>query len=141
MCPSFFGGINYNSYNLIEDSGERIGDKYQLVRLYMTSLDSMRGCSNQRYFIECPDGSLVIPPGETFPDEKKDGANISPASAKDKVWRWSYSSYLENKDKIVVKQVRSSNLVNEKGEETFWNVFTKTYLSDVIKNSTATPNS
>ncbi|WP_346873926.1 site-specific DNA-methyltransferase [Clostridium sp. UBA5988] len=140
FCVPFFGGINYSSYNLIEEEGSRKGEYYQLVRLYMTSLDPMRGCTNQRYFIECPDGSLVIPPGNIYPDEKKDGASVIPQSGKDKVWRWSKKTYEENKDKIVVKKVRSSNLVNENGEETFWNVFTKTYLNDVISKSSATPN-
>lgn len=141
MAVSFFGGINYDSYNLVEESGERKGEKYQLVRLYMTSLDPMRGCTNQRYFIECPDGSFVIPPGDIFPEEVKDASSIPPKSGKDKVWRWTYSSYLDKKDQIVIEKRRSSNLVNEKGEETKWNVFTKTYLNDVIKKSTATPNS
>lgn len=140
FCAPFFGGINYKSYNLIEESGPRKGEYYQLIRLYMTSLDPMRGCSNQRYFIECPDGSLVIPPGENYPDEKKDGCGTVPKSGKDKVWRWSLSTYKDNKDKIVVKKVKSSNLVNENGETTYWNVFTKTYLNDVISKSTATPN-
>ena len=61
LCPSFFGGINYSAYNQIETDGPRKGERYQLVRLYMTSLDPMRGCSNQRYYIECPDGSYIIP--------------------------------------------------------------------------------
>ena len=141
MCPPFFGGINYNAYNQVEEDGPRKGERYQLVRLYMTSLDPMRGCNNQRYYIECPDGSFIIPPGEVFPDEAKDGANIPPRSGKDKVWRWSYQSYLEKKDSIVVKEVKSSNVVGVNGVETHWNAFTKTYLSDVISKSTATPNS
>lgn len=140
FCVPFFGGINYSAYNQVEQKGPRKGEKYQLVRLYMTSLDPMRGCNNQRYFIECSDGSFVIPPGETFPSEIKDASHVSPKSRKDKVWRWSYNSYLEKKDRIVVKKVRSSNLVDEKGYETFWNVYTKTYLNDVIEKSTATPN-
>ena len=140
FCVPFFGGINYSSYNLIEEEGARKGEYYQLVRLYMTSLDSMRGCKNQRYFIECPDGSFVIPPGNVYPDERKDGASVIPQSEKDKVWRWSQDTYEKNKNKIVVKKVKSSNLVNENGEKTFWNVFTKTYLNDVINKSTAKPN-
>lgn len=140
LLPPFFGGINYKAYNLVEEDGDRKGEKYQLVRLYMTSLDPMRGCTNQRYFIKCPDGSFVIPPGEVFPDTIDDGAMILPQSGKDKIWRWSQKTYLDNKDKIVVKSVSSSNLVNEKGEKTLWNVFTKTYLNDVISKSTATPN-
>jgi adenine-specific DNA-methyltransferase len=140
FCVPFFGGINYSNYNEIETEGPRKGEKYQLVRLYMTSLDPMRGCNNQRYFIECPDGSFVIPPGSIFPNEITDGAFIPPQSGQDKVWRWSYKSYLEKKDQIVVKEVRSSNLVNQNGQETFWNVYTKTYLQDVIDKSSATPN-
>ena len=139
-CTPFFGGINYNNYTEIETDGPRKGEKYQLIRLYMTSLDPMRGCNNQRYFVECPDGSFVIPPGENFPEKREDAAFLPPKSGKDKVWRWSYKSYLEKKDRIVVKKVRSSNLVNQDGEKTLWNVYVKTYLKDVINNSTSTPN-
>ncbi|MEZ5003929.1 MAG: site-specific DNA-methyltransferase [Chitinophagales bacterium] len=140
FCTPFFGGINYSSYSFTEEEGPRKGEKFQPIRLYMTSLDPMRGCNNQRYFIECPDGSFVIPPGEHFPSEKKDGAFIPPKSGKDKVWRWSYNSYLDKKDQLLIKSVRSSNLVDQDGNPAKWNVFTKTYLQDVIDNSTATPN-
>lgn len=140
-CPSFMGGQNESSYNLIEEEGPRKGERYQLVRLYMTSLDPMRGCTNQRYYIECPDGSFIIPPGEHFPTETKDGAFISPKSGKDKVWRWTYQSYLDKKDQIVIKKGRSSNVVGKNGAPTLWNAFTKTYLKDVIEKSSATPNS
>lgn len=139
-CVPFFGGINYSSYTQIETEGPRKGEKYQLVRLYMTSLDPMRGCNNQRYLIECPDGSFVIPPGNNFPEKIEDGAFIAPESGNDKVWRWSYKSYLEKKDQIVVKKARSSNLVNQDGQSTYWNVYTKTFLQDVIDKSSATPN-
>lgn len=141
VCPAFFGGINYSSYNLIEEDGPRKGERYQLVRLYMTSLDPMRGCTNQRYYIQCPDGSFIIPPGEVFPSEVSDGASVVPNSGKDKVWRWSYQSYLQKKDQIVIKQGRSSNVVGPNGDETKWNAFTKTYLNDVISKLSATPNS
>lgn len=138
---SFFGGMNEKSYNMIETDGPRKGERYQLVRLYMSNLDPMRGCTNQRYYIECPDGSFIIPPGENFPQEVKDGAFVVPQSGKDKIWRWSYQSYLEKKDQIVLKQGKSSNVVGENGSTTTWNAFTKTYLNDVIEKSTASPNS
>lgn len=141
LCPSFLGGANYDSYNLIEEEGPRKGERYQLVRLYMSNLDPMRGCTNQRYYIQCPDGSFIIPPGENFPAEVRDGAFVVPQSGKDKIWRWSYQSYLEKKDQIVLKKGRSSNVVSENGGETCWNAFTKTYLNDVLAKSTATPNS
>lgn len=141
ICPSFLGGMNESSYNLIEEDGPRKGERYQLVRLYMSNLDPMRGCTNQRYYIECPDGTFIIPPGENYPTDAVDGAYVVPQSGKDKIWRWSYQSYLEKKDQIVLKQGRSSNVVGVNGSETRWNAFTKTYLKDVIEKSTATPNS
>ena len=141
MCPAFFGGINYSSYNQIEEDGPRKGERYQLVRLYMTSLDPMRGCNNQRYYIECPDGSYIIPPGDVYPSSVHDASYIPPSSGNDKVWRWSYQSYLTKKDQIVLKQGRSSNVVGVNGEKTLWNAYTKTYLNDVISKLTATPNS
>lgn len=101
----------------------------------------MRGCSNQRYFIEAPDGTLLIPPGNIFPCVKNDGAQVQPMTGEDKVWRWSHDSYLNKKDQICIKKGRSSNLVDADGKKTNWNVFTKTYLKDVIKNSSAKPNS
>lgn len=141
FCEVFFGGVNLDAYKYTEEHGERKGDLYQLVRLYMTSLDSMRGCANQRYYIEAPDGTLLIPPGNVFPEDQMDGEQIHPKTGEDKVWRWSKDKYLREKDNIVVKPVRSSNLVDSKGEKVLWNVFTKTYLNDVIENSTAKPNS
>lgn len=140
-CDVFFGGVNLAAYNLVDDTGPRAGEYYQLVRLYMTSLDPLRGCSNQRYFIEAPDGTLLIPPGDVFPTELKDGSQVQPSTGRDKVWRWSQESYLAKKDQIFVKAVRSSNLVDQNGDPVKWNVFTKTYLNDVISKSSAKPNS
>lgn len=141
FCEVFFGGVNVSAYKHVDEDGPRKGEKYQLVRLYMTSLDPMRGCSNQRYYIEAPDGTLLIPPGNVFPETKEDGAGVAPVTGADKVWRWSKETYLKNKDKIFVKRVRSSNLVDSNGNAVLWNVFTKTFLNDVIANSTAKPNS
>jgi adenine-specific DNA-methyltransferase len=140
-CEPFFGGVNYDAYKHVDTDGERAGEKYQLVRLYMTSLDPMRGCTNQRYYIEGPNGINLIPPGENFPEIVSDGEMIVPQNKNDKVWRWSYDTYMKNKDRIVVIEGRSSNIVEGKGNKTKFNVFTKTYLSDVIKNSSAKPNS
>ena len=140
-CPGFFGGVNYEAYDQVDTDGPRAGEKYQLVRLYMTSLDPMRGCTNQRYYVEAPDGTLLIPPGNIFPDVKAEGASIPPETGEDKVWRWGKDTFFAEKDRIVVKRVRSSNLVDSNGGEVKWNVFTKTYLNDVINNSTAKPNS
>ncbi|MCP1213348.1 site-specific DNA-methyltransferase [Acetobacter okinawensis] len=137
-CHVFFGGVNYDAYSEIETEGPRAGERYQLVRLYMSSLDSR---PNQRYFIQAPDGTLLIPPGNVYPEEQIDGAQVLPESNDDKVWRWSKDAYIAKRNDIVVKKVRSSNLVGANGEAVSWNVYTKTYLNDVIANSSAKPNS
>lgn len=127
----FLGGINYESYNLTDENGSRKGEKYQLVRLYMSSLQNRN--PEQRFWITCPDGSKIIPPGSTFPPER-------PVLG-DGIWRWTRKKFEEEQDKIVIKKVKSSNLLNQDGKPAEWNVYTKTYLNDVIKNSSAKPNS
>ena len=127
----FLGGINYDAYNMIEEEGPRKGERYQLVRLYMSSLQNRN--PEQRFWIECPDGSKIIPPGSTLPPER-------PVLG-DGIWRWTRKKFEEEKDKIVIKQVSSSNLINEDGQPAKWNVYTKTYLNDVIDKSSAKPNS
>ena len=131
LAQEFTGGANESSYNLIEEEGPRKGERYQLVRLYMSSIQNRN--PEQRFWIDCPDGSKVIPPGTTFPPERP---NLG-----DGIWRWSRPTFEANRDKIVVKKVRSSNLLNERFEPAEWNVFTKTYLNDVIEKSSAKPNS
>ena len=140
-CPPFTGGANEEAYNQVESSGPRKGDRYQELRLYMTSLDPMRGCTNQRYWIKCPDGSFVIPPGDSFPADVLDAASIVPQSGNDKVWRWTKNKYEQEKQSLVIKKVRSSNLIDQNGNPAKWNVYTKAYLKDVLERATAKPNS
>jgi adenine-specific DNA-methyltransferase len=127
----FIGEANVEAYNLVDEEGARAGEKYQLVRLYMSSLQNRN--PEQRFWIECPDGSKIIPPGKTFPPERP--------ILGDGIWRWSKSTYEANIDKIVIKRVNSSNLIDENGKPAKWNVFTKTYLNDVIEKASAKPNS
>ena len=129
-CPPFSGGINTEAYDQIETEGTRKGEKYQLVRLYMSTIENRN--PEQRFWIECPDGTKVIPPGETFPPERP--------KLGDGIWRWSRTKFEAERDRIVVKAVRSSNLISDTGEPAKWNVFTKTYLSDVIENASSKPN-
>ena len=63
------------------------GRRYKEVGLYQASLDPMRGCTNQRHWIECPDGSLCIPPGPSLPESRLEGGKTPPKSREDKVWR------------------------------------------------------
>ena len=98
--------------------------------LYQPSLDSR---PNQRYYIECPDGSLIIPPGNVFPDEKKDGAKVKPLNNNDKCWRWSVDTYLQNKDKLMFTKASSTcPLIDSEGNPAKWNIYDKVYLDDKI---------
>jgi len=126
----FIGKANTEAYNLTEEEGERKGEKYQLVRLYMSSLQNRN--PEQRFWIECPDGQKVMPPGKTFPPERPELG--------DGIWRWTKKKFDEERDNIVIKAVKSSNLVTLDGSPARWNVFTKTYLQDVIDNSSVKPN-
>ena len=53
---------------------------------------------NQRYYIECPDGSLIIPRGEVYPIIKRDAEMVKPQSNADKCWTWSKERYLKEKE-------------------------------------------
>jgi len=130
VCPPFSGGVNTDAYDLIETDGPRKGEKYQLVRLYMSTIENRN--PEQRFWIDCPDGTKVIPPGKTFPPERP--------QLGDGIWRWTRTKFEAERDRIVVNAVRSSNLVSDTGKPARWNVFTKTYLNDVLENATSKPN-
>lgn len=128
---SFTGGINTAAYDLVDSNGPRAGEKYQLLRLYMSNIENRN--PEQRFYIDCPDGTKIIPPGTTFPPER-------PVLG-DGIWRWTKKKIEAEKERIVVKKVKSSNLIDENGSPAMWNVYTKTYLNDVIENNSAKPNS
>jgi len=125
---NFYDTVNEKLYKKIEKEGPRKGELYRDdVALYQSSLDIR---PNQRYFIKCPDGSLVIPPGETIPSIKKEGAKAIPVDG-DGVWRWSYEEgFFKNKELIVFKRTKKSPLLDEKGNRANWNLYTKSYLKD-----------
>jgi len=85
--------------------------KYNIVSLYMPSLDPR---PNQRYFITCPDGSKVITP------------------EKDKMFRWIPATYEKNlkDDRVVFIKTKTSPLIDEKGNQSKWNIYTKIYLHE-----------
>lgn len=102
-------------YNKTQSGGIRDGEIYGEERLYKASLDAR---ANQRYWIECPDGSYVIPPGSTFPNSVKEGVQITPERG-DGVWKWTYTRYKEeyNLGNIVFKETTTSALVDEEGKK------------------------
>ncbi|MPW35522.1 site-specific DNA-methyltransferase [Vibrio sp. B1Z05] len=115
-------------YTKIEKSGPRSGEKYRSMGLYQAMLDKR---PNQRYFIECPDGSLVIPPGETMPEQYCDGGKVLPNDG-DGVWRWSYDRFAAEKKAGNVEFIMSdrTSLVTNEGKPAKWNVYYKIWLKD-----------
>ena len=107
---------------------------FATVGLYQASLDPLRGCVNQRYWIQAPDGSFVLPPGPNRPDKIEDGSNKAPENREDRVWRWSYSSYLQQKELLVFKKTPNSPLEDQNGKQSPWNVYTKYYLNDRLED-------
>ena len=91
---------------------------------------------NQRYYIEAPDGSLIIPPGNVFPEEKRDASKVKPQSNVDKVWRWSVDTYLNKKDLLIFTKASAQNpLLDENGNQSKWNIYPKVYFDEDIESS------
>lgn len=117
--------INIKDFKYTDERGKY---KKNGASLYQPSLDSR---PNQRYYIECPDGSLIIPPGTVFPDKLEDGASVKPLSNKDKCWRWSRETYLANKNRLIfTKASPSCPLIDFNGNPSKWNIYDKVYLED-----------
>ena len=115
-------------YNCVESFGPRAGEHYRTMGLYQSSLGVR---PSLRYYIKCPDGQLVIPPGETFPHEAIEGKTITPI-ATDGVWRWSYELYRTELEKgnIEFKKTDKGVLIDENRNPSHWNIYTKIWLKD-----------
>lgn len=131
--------VNEKLYKKIELDGERKGEKYRDdVAFYQSSLDTR---PNQRYFIKCPDGSLVIPPGISMPKIRLDGEKAEPTSG-DGVWRWANETYFDERKKsfLIYKKSKKSPLLDENGNQAKWNIYTKSYLKDRQETGTKPRN-
>lgn len=115
-------------YNKVEKEGQRKGELYRSMGLYQSSLDAR---ANQRFWIECPDGTLAIPPGEAYPKEKLQGSKVTPLSS-DGVWRWTYERYCLEKQNgnIEMKKTKNGVLLDGNEEPSNWNIYTKIWLKD-----------
>lgn len=130
FLPEF--GIRKNPIESDYKFSSSDGRKYKQsgASLYQPSLDSR---PNQRYYIEAPDGSLIIPPGNVFPDEKRDGEKVRPKTNADKVWRWSVATYQESKDKLIFTKASDRNpLLDENGNQSKWNIYPKVFYDEDI---------
>ena len=118
-------------YTSVEMTGSRKGERYRPFGLYQSSLDPLRGCTNQRYYIEAPDGTLLLPPGNAMPIQKEDGGSITPKTSDDKVWRWTCERYKTEKAKGNIEfKISDGVLIDSQGNPAKWNVYTKIWLSD-----------
>lgn len=115
-------------YNQVASDGPRKGEHYRTMGLYQSSLGVR---PSLRYFIKCPDGQYVIPPGSTFPDELVEGKTVKPVST-DGVWRWSYDLFQEElkKGNVEFKRTDKGVLIDNEGNPARWNVYTKIWLKD-----------
>ena len=53
ILADFKDGVDESLFKKIETYGPKKGEKYRDdVAFYQSSLDPMRGCTNQRYFVE-----------------------------------------------------------------------------------------
>lgn len=97
-----------NYIKLFKHSDER--GKYNIVSLYMPSLDKR---PNQRYYITCPDGSKAIGP-------------------EGKMFRWTPETFMKNlrDNRVVFIETKTSPLLDENGNQSKWNVYTKLYLHE-----------
>lgn len=123
-------GIDESKFKKIEEKGDRKGELYEDSKsLYQSSLSDLR--KGQKYFIECPDGSKVIPPCIIFDEVQREG---------EKRWRWSKERYLKDAHLLVFKKTKSSPLLDENGKQSIWNVYTKRYLKDAQEKGNVPSN-
>ncbi|MEZ9198947.1 site-specific DNA-methyltransferase [Shewanella sp. 10N.286.54.B9] len=112
--------------------GPRKGEKYRSMGLYQAMLDKR---ANQRYFIECPDGTFVIPPGDSMPTSSIDGAKITPLDG-DGVWRWTHERFAKERAAGNVEFIKSdrTSLMTSEGTKANWNVYYRIWLKDRMRD-------
>ena len=117
------------TYNHVETFGEHKDEKFTIKGLCQPGLGIR---PNQRYWIEAPDGSFLIPQGKNFPKRIIEGEKIFPTD-EDTCWKWTPERYFEEKKKGNIyfsKNSSATALVDENGNIAKWNVFNKIWLSD-----------
>ncbi len=121
-------------YRFVQRDGTRKGEHYGEERVFVSGLDPLRGCKNQRYWVECPDGSFIIPPGENFPSRVKDGEKIAP-TAEDRVWKWTHARLNEERSNgdLVFKETDRSPLVTAEGKRSRYNLYNKLWLNEQME--------
>ncbi len=124
----YYVGIDKDSLTFMTDSDGRRFIKGEIP--YRARLDSR---PNQRYYMQCPDGSLIIPIGTVFPNDKKDAGFVKPLSNDDKCWTWSVDRYLSEKknNRFYFYQTSSSPFLDENGNKSKWSVCKKVFEDEI----------
>lgn len=110
---NFYDEVDEDLYTKEDKNGKYRDD----IALYQKSLKDIR--PNQKYFIDCPDGSKVIPPCSKLDEVMREG---------DGRWRWSKETYLKQKHLLVFKETKTSPLLDQNGKKAKYNIYTKSYL-------------
>lgn len=120
LLPGFYDVVDVSLYKKIEKERPRKGERYRDdVAFYQASQKDIR--PNQKYFVECPDGTKVIPPCSILDEIQREG---------DGRWRWTKETYLKDKHLLVFKRTKTSPLLDESGNPAKWNIYTKSYYKD-----------
>jgi adenine-specific DNA-methyltransferase len=112
---NFYDEVDEDLYTKEDEKGIYRDD----IALYQSGLIGLR--PNCRYYIEAPDGSKIIPPEGKF-------------------WRWSPDTSKLNKELLVFKQTKNSPLLDEKGKQAKYNIYTKSYLEERRETGTKPRN-
>jgi adenine-specific DNA-methyltransferase len=118
-------------YTKTAEDGLRKGEKYRTMGLYQAMLEKR---ANQRFYIQCPDGELVIPPGSSFPQDSKEGAQVTPNDG-DGVWRWTFARFAKERLENNVEFIKSdrTSLIRPDGSRASWNVYYRIWLNDRLE--------
>jgi adenine-specific DNA-methyltransferase len=139
----YFKNVNeVKEYGFLKDAGkvewleeEFDGKKRKYVKGDIPYREKLEVRSNQRYYIEAPDGTLIIPKGNAFPEIKKKAEQVKPISQADKCWTWSKDRYLteiQNNRFIFIKS-KQSPFLDENGNQSKWTVYKKVFYDEYIK--------
>ncbi|MBR2124412.1 MAG: site-specific DNA-methyltransferase [Acetobacter sp.] len=111
-----------------------LGENRRFIKGEIPYRSKLESRTNQRYYIECPDKSLIIPPGNVFPEIKQDGAKVTPLSNDDKCWTWSVERYLQEKEnnRFYFYETDKSPFLNQNGEKSKWGICKKIFQSEIL---------
>lgn len=93
----------------------------------------------QRYWIECPDGSFVIPKGLTKPKEVKEGLCVR-SEIGENAWKWGLETYTKEKELgnvlITPRNTPNEKVISSDGSPVYWD-FKK---QKILTNAKIIPN-